>query len=350
MSFRAPRSSGRSSLTHRAAERPPTRRQGRAAALTLLGVLGLAFAGCGSSSSSSSPPPAAASPSTVSRVTSTASHTTSSSAAPAIPVVLPAAGVQGNVGWTPVVSIGGQTAAWLSRVPGEGEPITMLRFDQGLTRLALHSGSMDPGGSGWQYGDSIGPAEQPKVVAGFQGGFKLLDDVGGFLSQGRLEHPLSTGRASIVTYISGQSDVGAWRSEVPAIGQAIFSVRQNLYPLIDHGQAASNVSSCVIACWGPTLGGGLASARGALGIDSAGRLIYAGGERLTVSALAGSLVSAGVQRAAELDINPEWVNLYLFRHEAGGSIGIIPMIPGQPGIPGQLLMPYNRDFFTVVVR
>ena len=80
-------------------------------------------------------------------------------------------------------------------------------------------------------------------------------------------------------------------------------------------------------------------------------MIYAGGERLTVAALAGALVGAGVQRAAELDINPEWVNLYLFRHEAGGrAIGIIPMIPGQPGIPGQLLTDYNRDFFTVVGR
>ena len=268
-----------------------------------------------------------------------------------MPVVLPAASMQGNADWTPVVSIAGQTAAWFSRVPGAGEPITMLRFDQAVTRLALHSGSMDPGGSGWRYGASIGPAERQKVVAGFEGGFKLTDDVGGFLSQGRLEHPLSTGRASIVTYVSGQSDIGAWRSELPAAGQPIFSVRQNLYPLVDHGRAAANISSCVIACWGPTLGGGLASARGALGIDSSGRLIYAGGERLTVAALAGALVGAGVQRAAELDINPEWVNLYLFRHEAGGrTIGIIAMIPGQPGIPGQLLTDYNRDFFTVVAR
>jgi hypothetical protein len=316
--------------------------------VTLLGVLAFVLGACGSSSSTQS---GAGTSSTVSRVTSTASRATSTSAAPAIPVVLGTANIQGNVGWTPVVSIGGQTAAWLSRVPGDGEPITMVRFDQSLTRLALHSGSMDPGGSGWQYGASIGPSERQKVVAGFEGGFKLADDVGGFLSQGRLEHPLSTGRASIVTYSSGQSDIGAWRSEVPANGQAIFSVRQNLFPLVDQGRAAANVSSCVIACWGPTLGGGLASARGALGIDSSGRLIYAGGERLTVSALAGALVSAGAERAAELDINPEWVNLYLFRHEAGGNaIGIIPMIPGQPGIPGQLLTPYNRDFFTVVAR
>ncbi len=153
-----------------------------------------------------------------------------------------------------------------------------------------------------------------------------------------------------MTYTSGKSDIGSWESEVPASGQAVFSVRQNLHLLVDHGQPAANVGSCVIACWGPTLGGGLTQARGALGIDSSRRLIYAGGERLTVGALANALVGAGVKRAAELDINPEWVNLYLYAHSTGDTATAIPMIPGQPGIPGQLLLPYGRDFFTVIAR
>jgi hypothetical protein len=250
-----------------------------------------------------------------------------------------------------VVSLRGRTAVSLARVSGAGAPVTMLRFDQSLLKLALHSGSVDPGGSGWRYGASIGSVERHRVVAGFEGGFMLSDHVGGFLSQGRLELPLTAGLASVVTYASGNTDIGAWKRELPAPGQPIFSVRQNLSLLIDHGRAAANVTSCVIACWGPTLGGGLDSARGALGIDSSGRLIYAGGERLSVSALADALVGAGVQRAAELDINPEWVNLYLYTHGgAGHSSSAIPMIPGQPGIPGQLLRPYGRDFFTIDAR
>jgi hypothetical protein len=250
-----------------------------------------------------------------------------------------------------VVSLRGQTAAWLARVAGQGEPITMLRFDQSLLKLALHSGAVDPGGSGWLYGASIGPGERQQVVAGFQGGFKFTDHVGGFFSQGRLESPISSGLASIVTYKSGSTDIGSWHAELPAKGQPIFSVRQNLSLLIDQGRPASNVTSCVITCWGPTLGGGLKSARGALGIDPSGRLVYAGGERLSVIALANALVGAGVQRAAELDINPEWVNLYLYAHHpAAGRLGVLPMIPGQPGIPGQLLTSYDRDFFTVIAR
>jgi hypothetical protein len=28
----------------------------------------------------------------------------------------------------------------------------------------------------------------------------------------------------------------------------------------------------------------------------------------------------------------------------------VPLVPGQTGIPGELLSPYARDFFTVLAR
>jgi len=315
---------------------------GLGTAVILVGAT-VGLLGCGGSSSSTTSA-VASRPVQTTR----SSHSAPAPTGPTYPVVLPEARRQEIMSWTPAVTLRGRTTVWLSRVPGEGEPITMLRFDQPPLRLALHSGSVDPGGSGWRYGASIGALERQHVVAGFEGGFMLSDGVGGFFSQGRHPVALTPGLASIVTYASGESDIGSWRGEVPASDKMVFSVRQNLHLLIDHGRPAANIQTCVIACWGPTLGGGLTQARGALGIDSAGRLIYAGGERLSVGALADALVNAGVQRAAELDINPEWVNLYLYAHGAGGSVRAVPMIPGQPGIPGQLLTAYGRDFFTVV--
>jgi hypothetical protein len=89
-------------------------------------------------------------------------------------------------------------------------------------------------------------------------------------------------------------------------------------------------------------------ARSALGITADGHLIWAGAEHATASAIADALLSAGVIRAVELDINPEWVAGYLYGHRGGGGpIATVPVVPGQQGIPGQFLEPWSRDFFTI---
>jgi hypothetical protein len=129
----------------------------------------------------------------------------------------------------------------------------------------------------------------------------------------------------------------------------VASVRQNFSLLIDHGTAASTLDCA--SCWGATLGGVIDPARSALGIQANGHLIWAGAEHATVRALADALLSAGVVRAVELDINPEWVAGYLFGHRGGaGPLATVPVVPGQPGIPGQFLEPWSRDFFTIAAR
>ena len=100
----------------------------------------------------------------------------------------------------------------------------------------------------------------------------------------------------------------------------------------------------------PRLGGGIAVARSALGITADSQLVYAAGMSLSPLALATAMARAGVQRAVELDINPQWVAAYLYAHHGTGVPRPLPVVPGQTGIPGQLLAPYSRDFFTVIAR
>lgn len=270
---------------------------------------------------------------------------------PAYPVVMAGAADAGLFGWRPGVSVRGHVAAWISRVPATGDQtvsITLLRFDQSVVRLALHAGSgSDPGGSGWTYGPAAVGSEKRRLVAGFNGAFHLHDRVGGFMENGRTAAPMQPGGASIVTYRNGMTDIGSWGQEVPAAATPVFSVRQNLKPLIDRGRAAPTVDSCRI-CWGPTLGGVDNTARAGLGITANGQLVWAGGERLSVTALTNALLSAGAQRAAELDINPEWVVGFLYRHHP--SVTPLALIPGQWPQPGSFLTPYDRDFFTVIAR
>jgi hypothetical protein len=224
-----------------------------------------------------------------------------------------------------------------------------MEFDQRLTALHLHSGTIDAGTLGWRYGPAVEPSELRHLVAAFNGGFRLSTGAGGFVSYGRAGAALQAGLASIVTYADGSTDIGAWGGEVPAHGKRVVAVRQNLGLLIDRGVPAATVG-CV-SCWGATLGGVVDPARSALGITASGRLVWVGGDHLTPSQLAGALTAAHVVRAAELDINPEWVAGYFYGHRGGrGPVAPVPALPSQTGIPGQFLAPWSRDFFTIVAR
>jgi hypothetical protein len=265
---------------------------------------------------------------------------------PPYPRVLPGAKRARVSGFVPAVQWQGHTAVWVAR---NSAGVTLLSFAQNLVELHLHSGTTDAGASGWRYGPSIGKAERRRVIAAFNGGFRLDTDAGGFESYGRVAVPLRGGAGSVVTYTDGTTNIGSWKQDVPDPGKRIASVRQNLSLLIDGGHVAASVNC--LDCWGATLGGVSDPARSALGITADGRLIWAGGEHLTTPQLADALLEARVVRAVELDINPEWVNGYLYDHDHGHRPVVpIPMIAGQTGIPGEYLAPWSRDFFTVVAR
>lgn len=246
--------------------------------------------------------------------------------------------------WQTVSTIGTRPAMWIAERSG----VTLVRMDQRLVHLALHAGSADPGGTGWRYGDVVAGREIHRLIFGFNGGFKFVTGAGGFESYGRVAVPPEAGLGSIVTYRSGRTQIGAWGQGVPAPGQPVASVRQNLHLLIDHGRPDGSVTTCGTGCWGATIGGADAVARSGLGILGNGQLLWAAGEGLTVGQFADAMAAAGVQRGVQLDINPDWVAGYLYIHHRRAGPTPVPVVPGQYGIAGQLLAPYSRDFFTVL--
>jgi hypothetical protein len=247
--------------------------------------------------------------------------------------------------WTTVARVRGHPAAWIAQRAG----VTLMRFDQSLVHLTLHTGSSDGGVVGWTYGDQITSREIHLVVAAFNGGFKLTYSDVGFASGGRVAVALRPGLASIVTYTDGISNIGAWHNGVPAARKTVFSVLQNQHLLVDRGVVAANVATCVIQCWGVTIQNLTVVPRSGLGITATGQLVWAAGEQLTPAELAAALVGAGAVRAIELDINPYAVAGYLYVHHATGPVPVA-VVPGQQGIPGQLLAPDRRDFLTVVAN
>ena len=119
------------------------------------------------------------------------------------------------------------------------------------------------------------------------------------------------GEASFIVYADGTYTVGAWgRDNDPA--KPVVGLRQNLGLLVDGGAptpAASNPGT-----WGASVAG-VATARGGVGVDANGGLVWAGG-RLSPLDLANALATAGAVRGMEMDINPDWVNFNVVRRRA----------------------------------
>ncbi len=226
----------------------------------------------------------------------------------------------------------------------DGSVVTVATF-AGPVTYVLHDGSEDPGAAAGrvQAGPVVAGAERKRLLAAFNGGFKLSAGVGGYEQEGHVVSALRPGLASLVIDRSGQARIGVWGHGVPAPGEAVYSVRQNLTALVLNGKPTAAAADWSL--WGATLGGGEYVARSALGQDVSGDLIYAASMATTPADLAFVLAYAGARTAMELDINPEWVQLDVASHP-GGSLRA--SVPGQYRPADQYLAGWTRDFITVL--
>jgi hypothetical protein len=227
----------------------------------------------------------------------------------------------------------------------DGSLVTLAEF-RGAATFRLHAGSEDPGYPALRVvhaGPAVTGGERRRLLAAFNGGFKLSAGDGGYEQEGHVISPLVRGLASLVIDRSGAAAIGVWGDGLPRPGEAVESVRQNLSLLVSHGRATAVAADWGL--WGATLGGGELVARSALGQNAAGQLIFAGSMSASPADLAAALVHAGARRAMELDINPEWVQLDVARHPGRA---LTAAIPGQQRPADQFLTGWIRDFITVL--
>jgi len=229
----------------------------------------------------------------------------------------------------------------------DGSVVTVATFSGPVTYV-LHDGSEDPGLAAGSLGHvKAGPvvrgAERGRLLAAFNGGFKLSAGAGGYEQEGHVASPLRPGLASLVIDRSGRARIGVWGHGVPAPGEAVYSVRQNLPPLVLHGRPTAAAADWGL--WGATLGGGEYVARSALGQDAAGRLLCAASMSAAPADLAVALARSGARIAMELDINPEWVQLDVASRPGGP---LRAAVRGQNRPADQFLLGWARDFVTVL--
>jgi hypothetical protein len=226
----------------------------------------------------------------------------------------------------------------------DGVKVTVAVF-HGPVRYVLHTGSADPALSAALVtaGPAVGGTERKQLLAAFNGGFKLSAGAGGYEQERHVISPLLTGYASLIIDRSGRARIAAWGYGAPARGEAVYSVRQNLQLLVEHGQPTAAAADWY--AWGATLGGGEYVARSALGEDASGDLLYAGSMSASPEDLAQALADHGARIGMELDINPEWVQLDVASRPGGP---LTAKVPGQYRPADQYLLGWSRDFITVL--
>jgi len=226
----------------------------------------------------------------------------------------------------------------------DGSRVTVAVFSGPVT-FVLHDGSEDPGLAAGRVkaGPAVRGAERGRLLAAFNGGFKLSAGAGGYEQEGHVAAALRRGIASLVIDRSGQARIGVWGHGVPGHGEAVYSVRQNLTPLVLNGKPTPAAADWSV--WGATLGGGEFVARSALGQGADGDLEYAASMSASPADLAVALTRAGARVAMELDINPEWVQLDVARRPGGP---LRAAIGGQSRPANQFLEGWARDFVTVL--
>src|SRR6516165_9778848 len=208
----------------------------RTIAVALAGLL--AVAACSSPAAGPAPPPATYPPQTV------------SPSRP--PGATPATQVTASPAARPVPP---RVVVTRTRMT-DGSVVTVAVFS-GPVSYVLHDGSEDPGLAAGRVraGPAVRGAERGRLLAAFNGGFKLSAGTGGYEQEGHVAATLQRGLVSLVIDRSGQARIGVWGHGVPAPGEAVYSVRQNLTPLVLHGKPTAAAADAWL--WGATLGGGV---------------------------------------------------------------------------------------------
>jgi hypothetical protein len=228
----------------------------------------------------------------------------------------------------------------------------IVSMDPRLVKFYLHPGSEDPGPGNWGRGSApwIPPGTRTGLLATFNSGFKLNASRGGFYLNGSYHGSLVSGTASVVYYKDGTAKIGVWGRDLSMTSQ-VAAVRQNLKPIVDHGQIPASVDNNVETGWGFTLGGGYYVWRSGVGMTRDGRIIFVYGPALNVRQLATLMQHAGVVEGMELDINPFWTSYeYYEAHGTPSDPTPVNMLPNQQGPANRYYAIYSRDFTAVYAR
>ncbi len=224
----------------------------------------------------------------------------------------------------------------LHMMPGNVEPAHPSGINQAIPNLGM-----------------IPPADQGKLIAAFNGGFKGVHGHFGMMVNGFTLLPPIDGLGTVAIYQDGHIAIGTWGTELTQTPDMI-AFRQNCPPLMDAGQINPGLYLDNRKAWGYT-GNSDITWRTGLGITQDGRyLIYAVGNGTSAATLAEALQNAGAYNAMQLDINQYYAHFYTYTPANDPAKGFTmtgePLLAEMIYNPHLYLTPSARDFFYLTLK
>jgi hypothetical protein len=246
----------------------------------------------------------------------------------------------------------------VSTLSASGIPLTAVaRLDGGsvgllwMNSVALHfrliPGYQVPESSPVRTIDRSASSWVPRMVAAFNGGFRLSDHRGGYFYAGTTVSPLVPGLGSLMVLADGQIQIGSWGGAMK-LSSHTLAVRQELPLLVSNYQSMAN-SSQSADYWGRTNGGLPTANRSALGQRADGTLVYAEGSEITPLQLASALIRVGVRQAMVLDMNKSWPNAFVYTTQGHQHTGM-KVQRGMWRDPSIYYRRFTKDFIVAEAR
>jgi hypothetical protein len=291
-------------------------------------------------------------PATASSATPFSSPTPSAwQPAPAIPL----GDLAGEGNWTPYIeSASGAVLAYRTFLQPDPQRlyavVAVVAIDLTHTRLHYVLGSDEPySPDSPPRSGAIPPGDlvAGRLLATFNGGFKATHGHFGAMADGIMALPPRDGLGTLAIYKDGTVRMGEWGTEITQ-SPDIIAWRQNGPLVIQNGQINPRIYNDSPKDWGYTVTDVSPTLRSGIALSADGKtLYYLVGSRLTMEALAKSMLAAGAANGMQLDINNFWV-LFAAIHAEKGKLVPEPLLPDQmKEFLDRYLHPYTRDYFYV---
>jgi hypothetical protein len=236
--------------------------------------------------------------------------------------------------------------------------VAVVAVDLRQAELHLVAGKQEPESHGkeaaaYERKALVAPADLPRLLAAFNGGYKATHGTYGMKVDGVTLVPPRSLCCAIASYPGGKLAIGSWEklaADEPTMSwwrQAPLCMFEDGKPnpvleLKGFGWGASSVSGTTVI------------RRSAIGLDERGKTLFVGiGDHTTASAIAHAMHHAGASNVAQLDVNFSFPKFVTFapREPGASELVAVPLTEHfEFGEDDYVRTPAPRDFFYLTRR